>query len=272
MWTTTLRDCLGVGDTGWSYVEYLYPKGSGYVEWQPGEPVVVSDGSYNTAYDSDFAAGNELVTKSAVDLIDYMGNLIENANREWPGVVPDPEGYGPLSDEQADIVQQALNDGIDEAAKEKLEEMADANGTMQPDGSVAHWEDWEYSPEAIATAIDAKEREREAAWENDWEAPDNGSVIEAGSWEAPEKRDLGGVLDTFSAGLNNLPLVSWLTGYTIELSGATSVVTLAVPVSMGGSIEVDFADYESILDTVGNGLYAVVGLACILFLFRGRGD
>ena len=67
-------------------------------------------------------------------------------------------------------------------------------------------------------------------------------------------------------------MISWVQGVNLEVSGANSIVTLPLPAAYGGSMTVDFADYESVLDTMGNGLYAIVGMASILFLFRGRGD
>lgn len=80
------------------------------------------------------------------------------------------------------------------------------------------------------------------------------------------------MLDTFKSSLDSLPIISWVNGVELEVSGASSVVSLPLPEAWGSSITVDFADYENILDMMGNGLYALVGMASILFLFRGRGD
>lgn len=91
--------------------------------------------------------------------------------------------------------------------------------------------------------------------------------------EPPEKKSISGVLTAFKDGIASLPILSVLESQKPSSGGGQSWINLPLASVMGGgSIRVDFADYEGILDWMGNALLGIVGLAWILFLFRGRGE
>lgn len=290
-WSYTWWDCYkvltwgaahgcvpGVPEAGYNYVDFMIAKSSGYLEWQAADPVEVPDATVTSSFETDFQTDGSTARQVAIDLVNYLGDKTEEANKEWPGTVPDASGYSPFSSAQGDTVQQAMNDSIDPQAKTELQESADQNGTMPAPGSTQGpaGNDWEYTPEQMAAAQNVKDLEREAAWLTDWESakPDDGneSTPTAGDYTLPERKDLEGVLDTFKSGLGSLPIISWANGVELEVSGASSIINLPLPTAWGSSITVDFADYEDILDMMGAGLYALVGMASVLFLFRGRGD
>lgn len=247
---------------------------AGYVEYVEGALVPVTDGEIQSTYQSDFATDESLSRAVGIDLVNWMGDVVDEANEEWPASVP--KRVTTVSGEQQDAIQETVNDAIDDQTKGELQESADQNGTTYPPGSLEAGSDWEYTPEQMATAQYERDLQREAEWVTDWNAekPDDGNTSElgAGDYTLPERKDLGGVLDTFKSSLDSLPIISWVNGVELEVSGASSVVSLPLPEAWGSSITVDFADYENILDMMGNGLYALVGMASILFLFRGRGD
>lgn len=257
---------------------WIYPKSGASVEWVEGPTTPLPDATMKSQFETDFATDGSLAREVGIDLINYLGGLVETANQEWPGTVPEAGGYAPLSDAQGATVQTAMNDAIDAQAKADLQESADENGTMAPAGTNQGPAnvDWEYTPEQHAAAQKVKDLEIEAGYMTDWAAdkPDDGDGgnVTAGTYTLPERKDLSGVLDTFKGALNNLPIISWASGVNLQVSGASSIVNLPIPAAWGGSIEVDFADYESVLDAMGAGLYAIVGMAGVLFLFRGRGD
>lgn len=257
----------------------LYPKNghTEYVTYTPPSPEPVDAGTVGSTFQSDFATDASNARRSGVDLLTYLGNLVSTANRAWPGTVPDVSGYSPMTEAQGDTVQEAFNDALDPQAKAELQDIADANGTSAPPGSNQGGQnDWEYTPEQMATAQKTADLEREATWVTDWTAEKpadgNDSTAAPGTYTLPERRDLPGVLDTFKNGIAALPLVSWASGFEISVTGASSIIELPIPQAWGNAITVDFADYENVLDAMGNGLYALVGIASMLFLFRGRGD
>ena len=210
--------------------------------------------------------------RMAQDAVEAVGPGVSAANNNWPGDVPASGGYSPMTDAQGSEVQQALNDGVPADVKDDMGQDGNSSTSRYIQGLT----DWEYTPEQMAAAQKVKDLEREAAWVTDWTAnkpaDGNGSSIDAGSYTLPERRDLPGVLTTFKNAVGSLPLVSWANGFHVTVTGASSLMTLPLPAGMGGPINVDFADYEGVLDTMGNGLYALVGIASVLFLFRGRGD
>lgn len=269
-----LRCCAGYGANG--HVQVGEP--SNHTNWLDNTQteVTVPGSTYQTQYQTDFGTDGSLARQVGVDLVNYLGQLVKEANKSWPQVVPDPAGYSPLTEGQGDTVQQAFNDAVDPNAKADLQDIADANGTGPAPGSTATQNDWEYTPEQMAAAQYTKDMERETAYLTDWQAekPDDGneSTMDAGTYTLPERKDLPGVLDTFKSGISSLPIVSWANGVTLEVTGASSIINLPIPAAWGSAIQVDFADYENILDAMGNGLYALVGMASVLFLFRGRGD
>lgn len=279
-WDCAVWGNYATGQVSGKYYYYMYPRNghTEYVQWVADDPVVVSSASLESQFVTDFATDGGLARQVGADLVDYLGDKVGNANRQWPGTVPESGGYSPLSDAQGATVQQAFNDAVDAKAKENLQERADENGTMVPGGAVEGpaGSDWEYTPEQIAAAQYTKDMEREGAYLTEWgaEKPDDGndSTIDAGAYTLPERRDLAGVLNSFRSGISSLPIVSWANGVNLTVTGASSIINLPIPAAWGSSITVDFADYENILDGMGNGLYALVGIASVLFLFRGRGD
>lgn len=91
--------------------------------------------------------------------------------------------------------------------------------------------------------------------------------------EPPEKKSLTSILNWFKDAAWSLPIISWLTGAELEISGATSTLDLPTPAQWNaGAIQLDFADYEGVVSFMGNGLLAFVGLYWTLWLFRGRND
>lgn len=274
-WATSCYSSYTGGGGGYFLCEYPKP---GYESYVTLNQETKSAATIQSAYQSDFVTDGSLARKLGEQIIAYLSPFVEEANKNWPGSVPSTGGYAPLSDAQGSTVQQAFNDAIDPQAKTALQESADQNGTSSPAGSVEGpaAKDWEYTPEQMAAAQYAKDLERESVYVTDWaaEKPDdgNGSTATAGTYTLPERKDLPGVLDTFKAALNNLPIISWASGVNLQVSGASSIVNLPIPAAWGGTITVDFADYESVLDAMGAGLYAIVGMAGVLFLFRGRGD
>lgn len=259
------------------YCVFVYPL-NGHTEYvtliSPAEEVGSS--TFESEFENDFGTDGSLARQVGVALVNYLGSLVKLANDNWPGVVPDEEGYSPLSSSQADTVQQAMNDAVDPYAKEELQDLVDENGTSAPPGSnVTSNKDWEYTPEQMADAQKTADLAREATWVTDWESdkPDDGSDnVTAGSYTLPERKDLPTILTSFKSSIDALPIISWASGVELQVSGASSIINLPLPAAWGSSITVDFADYEDILDMMGAGLYALVGIASILFLFRGRGD
>lgn len=252
----------------------MYPK-PGYSAYVVSNTETKTSGQIETEFQTDFGVDGSNARKLGVDLVNYLGDKVKEANRAWPGAIPDSAGYSPLTSGQGDMVQTAFNDAIDPQAKQELEDNADENGSIVPGGSPVYKDDWEYTPEEQAAAQKQADLEREAEWLEDWNSdkPEDGNgSVTAGDYTLPERKDLPGVLDTFKSAVDDLPIISWVSGVTLEVSGASSQITLALPEAWGGGVTVDFADYETILDTMGNGLYAIVGMASILFLFRGRGD
>jgi hypothetical protein len=70
-----------------------------------------------------------------------------------------------------------------------------------------------------------------------------------------------------------LPIVSWLSSSEATVSNANSQLHFVA--NLPGhqeNITVDFADYESTLDFMGNALLAMVSLFYTIWLFRGRND
>lgn len=248
-----------------------YSANANYVE-EGSEYVAVSSEDLQDTLEGDLVEPDSSAWYLSEDAIKAIEAGVNNANAAWPGQVPAADGYTGLSTSQGADVQQALNDSVPDQVKDDL--MDDANSTDANYPEV--FLDWEYTPEQMAAAQKVKDLEREAAWVTDWTAnkpaDGNGSSIDSGSYTLPERRDLPGVLTTFKNAVGSLPLVSWANGFHVTVTGASSMMTLPLPAGMGGPINVDFADYEGVLDTMGNGLYALVGIASVLFLFRGRGD
>jgi hypothetical protein len=84
--------------------------------------------------------------------------------------------------------------------------------------------------------------------------------------EVPEKDSITTRLDEFWTGVKNLPVVSLLTGMSVELDGATCTFSIPNPWS-GEDMVVDFCQYENQLEVVGNIMLSAVTVWAILFLF-----
>lgn len=260
------------GSSGsYQYHHFGWPKNGASVELKQEEK---SAATVEDEFETDFAVDGSLARSLGVEVVTWAGQQLEVANRNWPGTVP--AAVPGLSESQQDALQTAVNNAIDTQVKDELQDAADQNGTSPAPGSSGTASDWEYTPEQMAAAQNVKDLEREAAWLTDWEAdkPADGNEtgVTAGEYTLPERKDLTGVLDTFQGSLASLPIISWASGVELEVSGASSIINLPLPAAWGSSITVDFADYEDILDMMGAGLYALVGMASVLFLFRGRGD
>jgi hypothetical protein len=107
----------------------------------------------------------------------------------------------------------------------------------------------------------------------DWGTFSGSAVSAPTSPSDPTKKNLTTVMTTFKNAVAALPLISWASGLHVEIAGATS--TLSLPVHVAGfnsNIAVNFHDYESILDFMGNSLLAMVSFAWVLWFFRGRND
>lgn len=87
-----------------------------------------------------------------------------------------------------------------------------------------------------------------------------------------EKKNLTSIMDSFKAGLSGLPLLSWLSNQAPSITSGSSSLTFPFPSLVGGPKTVNFADYESSLDFMGNALLSIVGIGWTMFLLKGRGD
>lgn len=281
-WDNAIWGCFGTCYlAGYQSVSYVVPLRSEYASYVIAEMenVSIEASAVESALVSDMSTSSD-AQRMAEDLINYLGQVVGLANQNWPGAVPNEAGYAPLTPAQGDAVQTAFNDAIDPQAKSDLQEIADANGTSAPPGSNIGpaGKDWEYTPEQMAEAQYNKNVELDQKRLADYEAAGgggdgNGSDNNTGgSYVVPERSDLAALLESYSSSMAALPLVSVVQDSGVTVSGATSIVTLPLPQQYGGSITVDFADYESFLIGFGNLLYAFVGFYWLVWLFMGRGD
>jgi hypothetical protein len=240
---------------------------------------VVANATIQTQFETDFGTDGSLARQVGVALVNYLGGLVDNANRSWPDTVPEAGGYAPLTDGQGATVQQAMNDALDAQAKTQLQGIADANGTSNPPGSqTGQNNDWEYTPEQIAAAQYiqnlALDDKRVADFDSGGGNDDNGSDNNtAGSYTIGARSDLAALLLSYTNSMAALPVVSVVQNSGVTVTGAVSYIDLPLPALLGGnSIHVNFADYESYLIGFGNLLYAFVGFHWLMWLFMGRGD
>ena len=90
----------------------------------------------------------------------------------------------------------------------------------------------------------------------------------------PDKDSITTVLNTWYSSILALPIMSWLSSQTPDWGGGDPIITLPTPelFSLGGGIVIDFSQFESLLQFMGNCLLAIVGVKWTMWFFSGRGD
>lgn len=257
---------------------YLYPQNGASVVWQDSPAVAVTGDEIEDEVKEDLdrtddVEQRELSWELAQEAVESVGPAVYEANQEWPNTVPDDAGYDPLTAGEGAEVQTALNDSIPAAVKDDLG--ADGNSTT---ANYPVQRDWEYTPEQMAAAQlvmdkaldDYRYEQFVAGGGNDDNGSDNST---GGTYSVPDRKDLGGLLVSFGTSMAALPVVSVVQNSGVTVDGAISYIDLPKPDIMGGgTVRVDFADYESWLIGFGNLLYAFVGFHWLMWLFMGRGD
>ena len=217
-----------------------------------GEPVVIPWGTVETTLEEDMAASRPNGFELARDALSAVGEGVEDANQDWPAGSPGSYGKSGLSDAQGAEVQEALNSAVSE---DQLSKLYNSEPVLDdPTDPYGGFNDWEYSPEEIATAIDNKNRAllNDPSWGGHDEVPP----------EPPEKDDLREVLDGYWGRVAALPMLEMLDHMNerIIMSGGTSQICIGIPDAFGGGQGCyDMARQAENLNTIGALLMGVFG-------------
>lgn len=281
-WSSTIWACYNQSSDFANPYNVLCKPGQTYASYVQLQTIhqAVPEADLKSGFETSFQTDQSNARAIAQALIDYLGPMVKEANKDWPGTVPKDSGYAPMTASQGATVQQTMNDAIDPKAKAELQQYADANGTSAPPGSNTGpaAQDWEYTPDQMAQAwrnqADSLDQAQYQAFADNGGGDDNGDDnITGGTFTIPERQDLSAILVGYMTTVSGLPLVSAIQGSGVVLSNESSTVDLPKPEFMGGGIiSINFAQYEWFLVMMGNMLYTVVSLRWLIWLFMGRGD
>lgn len=85
----------------------------------------------------------------------------------------------------------------------------------------------------------------------------------------PTKLSLTNVLTSFVASIRALPMFQTLNGLSINCSGATSNLCLALPSKYGGTVCYDASHMQSTIDMIGSAFLGLSTLMSFLYVFKG---
>lgn len=245
----------GVNVGYWEMEWYFYPPGgeaSGWLEYSSGTSPV--DAATLEAAIKDGLRNSDAQTQRFVDeAIGRIQHAIGNANKGWPnqhsGTYAPPSGMTP---EQGQEIQNILDLSIDNSTKTIILNEGDTNIT---NNNISQDSTNPATKDALPTGLEGEQNP---------EVPDEEPI--------PEK------LDTFWSAVQNLPIVSLLTGINLTASGGSPTVQVTVPRcfdSGGTTITMNFSEdtilgvnYAYFLALAGNVLLAFTGIRWTMYLFK----
>lgn len=203
----------------------------------------------------------------------HTGAALTNANMGWP--YQPTNNWGPFTPSQGQSIQNIYNNAITNNQVDQITNQGDTNITNnivindpnKDENAPPPKEQKTLTQKEVQDAVHAgiDDAGHEAVTLNGIDAPP--------PEQPPEKKSLTGVMGNFVSALGNLPLFSWLQGQVPSSGNECSYIDLPKGSLLGGGyIRVDFADYQSLIDFLGNALLSVVGLCWSMWLFRGRGE
>jgi len=88
-----------------------------------------------------------------------------------------------------------------------------------------------------------------------------------------EKKNLTNVLNSFWSSIATLPIIEAFNTQEPEFNSGSAILSLPVaPLFNIGSIQIDFSEFEWLLDLLGSFLLGATGIRWMMWLFSGRGD
>lgn len=235
----------------------------------PPPAVSVTPSDWSTGLGTDVAAGvpsaNDVVVAAAGALADPYDEWREKV---WPAPGQPaqtwvPPASLPVSSSSMQTIADALKAGVTPA---KIAEVAaQDNATRIGDGIIPGNPD-AVTAASVAEGIRAADEVRADDYQ-DTVPSDPSGPPEPG---LPEKKSISTVLDTFKAAVAAIPGISALTESSFEISGGSPVLDLPLGSTFGGgSISVNFSQYEWLLDLLGSMLLGFVTIRWTMYLFEG---
>ena len=208
--------------------------GGANVVWVPAGAVPATAGDVETKLLEDLLAGQADAAAATVAAIKWAAEEVVKAMQGLSSLLPSGTVQA-----IADAIKEALPDGV-------FDELF---GQDNPEGYIADQEDTTLTQDQIKTAV--KEAISESGGDG-WDPPDALTAEEEPA--EPEKSNLTTVLETYLSAFSGLPFLTWISDWQVTIASTDSVLSLPKPQMMGGGyVTIDFRDYESHIEFLGQG-------------------